>query len=282
MNGYRFWAAIAIAVIMLAGCSSSSDKQSKPVLTVSVAPQAALLEEIVGDKYDVNILFDNNSDPETFEPTIEAIADLSRSNVFFSTGVLPIEKEVLEKLTSNAEELRIVDTSTGIPLIRGTHGGETPDPHIWVSPGNLIMIAEQMTAAVIAGDPANEAFYTANFKRLQTRLQKLSGRIAARLADNAGAAFVVWHPSLSYFARDFGLRQIVVESEGKEIGPKEYSSKLKEIAAAKPEVVVAEQAHDPKNAAEIASTLGIPLITIDITGKDITDQLYKIADAIAK
>ena len=49
------------------------------------------------------------------------------------------------------------------------------------------------------------------------RLDSIDNAITARLAPHKGDSFIVWHPSLSYFARDYGLNQVVVGgSEHKE------------------------------------------------------------------
>ena len=66
--------AIAALAVALWGCGGTED--GRPVLTVSVEPQRALLESVVGDRFEVQTLLSSGANPETFEPTIRARMDV--------------------------------------------------------------------------------------------------------------------------------------------------------------------------------------------------------------
>src|SRR6185503_7280939 len=68
-------------------------------------------------------------------------------------------------------------------------------------------------------DPVHAAEYRANLAQVLTGIDRLDREIRARLArPGAGRAFLVYHPSWGYFARQYGLEQIAIEAEGKEPG----------------------------------------------------------------
>ena len=59
--------------------------------------------------------------------------------------------------------------------------------------------------------------YASNCRAFIAELDALDRDIRAILAQSAGKPFLVFHPSWGYFAQDYGLRQIAIEAEGKEL-----------------------------------------------------------------
>lgn len=73
-----------------------------------------------------------------------------------------------------------------------------------------------MTDALVKIDSNGKDYYQANYRKLDAELAVFADSLRQVLAPVRGQAFVVWHPALSYFARDYGLEQIGIEYEGKE------------------------------------------------------------------
>ncbi len=80
-------------------------------------------------------------------------------------------------------------------------------------------------------DPAHESTYEANFKAFVKDLAAVHDTICGLLeCDSPGKqkkTFMVFHPSWAYFAREFGLRQLAIEIEGKEPGPRQLETVFK-------------------------------------------------------
>ena len=69
-------------------------------------------------------------------------------------------------------------------------------------------------------DKPNEAYYLARYDSLCQRIQHTDSLIRRQLsAPKSAKAFMIYHPALSYFARDYGLHQISIEEGGKEPSP---------------------------------------------------------------
>ncbi len=200
----------------MAGCRK--DPAPGQVLTVSIEPQRWLLEQIVGDHFDVRALLSKGANPESYDPTFNDLASLESSRAYLTIGNLAFEDALTEKLRANNPNLQIFCSSDSLTLLHATHGDHDhgADPHVWSSPRNMKQMARNMLAAVSALDPANAADYQANFSRLSLRLDSVDAACDSILAPVSGATFVVWHPSLSYFAHDYGLNQLSLGSEGKE------------------------------------------------------------------
>lgn len=207
---------ILFGILCLVGCRHESTPDR--TLTVSIEPQRWLLEQIVGDKFEVRSLLGRGANPESYDPTFNDLAALERSYAYLTIGNLAFEDAITAKIRENNPDLHIFCTSDSIPLLHATHGDHDhgADPHIWSSAKNMKRIAANMLSAVASIDPENKAEYMTNFNRLTLRLDSIDAACDSILTPVSGTTFIVWHPSLSYFARDYGLTQLSLGSEGKE------------------------------------------------------------------
>ena len=92
------------------------------------------------------------------------------------------------------------------------------EPHIWNSARNASAIARNIYAALSELDSANEPYYKHRLDSLQQIIAQTDTEVRDRL-QNADTTFLIYHPALSYFARDYGLKQISIEERGKEPSP---------------------------------------------------------------
>lgn len=270
------------------GCSGgkSEGAGSKHLLAVSVEPQRAMLQEIAGDGYEVVTLLANGANPETFEPTMKTRMAIEKADAYFTTGKMPFETATARSLP---ETVRIVDTSAGIEPVYGTHDhghGEVghehgeADPHTWVSVRNARVMAQNMRDALVETDPENADVFTANHARLDARLDSLDKAIGRRL-EGAHKAFAVWHPSLSYFARDYGLKQISVGFENKEMSPKRIAHVRDEARDEGVRVFFFQKEYDSRQAETLNEAIGAKMVTINPMAYDWEQELTKIAEAMA-
>lgn len=281
---FNFFIALIIAItgVATSSCGGNSQK-SKPVITVSIEPQRFLLEKIVKDSIEINVLLSNGSNPETFNPTMEAMKQIAKSDAYLSIGLLGFESALINNLKSNNPELDIIDTSRGITLIEGGHSGhgEGYDPHVWSSIKNAKIIAKNMLDAVLAIDPINKDFYTQNYDNLIKELDDFDAKASQMLSQHIGDAFVVWHPSLSYFARDYGLIQISVGQEGKEMSPAHTRHCIDEARELGAKVGFVQNEFD-SNTESVYNQMGLHTVKLNLLDYNWVDEMYKVIDAISK
>jgi len=270
----------------LAACSTRTVR--KPVITVSIQPQKFLLEQIVGDKIDVRCLLANGGNPESYEPSLTHLMNLENSEAYFQIGNIGFESAIIDRIRNNNPKLKIFNTSDSIRLIIGTHGdcsdhghSHEVDPHIWSSVKNGKIIATNMYKAMVNMDPANEKTYTCNYKGLMGRLDSLDNCIDSLLSDKRGTAFMVWHPSLSYFARDYGLKQISIGVEGKAESVQRIQSKIDEAKSQDATVFFAQKDFDSRQAAVISLETGVSVVAINPLNYEWDKELYEVAAALA-
>ncbi len=268
----------------MSGCINSSGA-GKPVITVSIEPQRWLLEQIVGDRMEVRTLLSAGGDPESYEPAFSHLATLEESRCYMCVGNLGFEAAVIDKIRANNPDLKIVNVSDSIEYIVSAECGHDHgiDPHVWSSAANARIMAENMLRNVSELDPEHSDEYNSNFIALIARIDSVDSVCRELLAPLKGGAFVVWHPSLSYFARDYGLQQIAVGAEGKEPSVGEMQEMIDRIGRSGAAVFLIQMNFDSSRAEAVASAKSdMRVTTINPLNYEWDDELLQTARAIAR
>ena len=293
------WGSVIIFIsvcLALGFVSTYNPIPTKPVLAVSIQPQKYFLDRIVGDKYQVMCMLAQGSNPEAYEPSFHHLVNLEKCNAYFCMGNIGFELAVLDKVKKNNPDLMIIDTSENIELLRGTHDGVSSqcdhnhahghshshevDLHVWTSVVNAKIIVENLYKSVIVLDSRNKTYYTRNYNKLLTELNELEDSIKKQMIGAEGTAFAVWHPSLSYFARDYGLIQIAMENEGKEVPAAVLKKEIDMAREKNVKVMFYQKEFDNRQIQTISSQLGTEMVEINPMGYEWADEMRKIANAI--
>ena len=274
---------------MVAACAggSKADIEDARVITVSILPQKYFLEKIVGDRFDVKCMLDKGGNPETYEPSMSYMMNLEKSDAYFLMGNIGFELSIRSKIKEYNPDIKVCDVSEGIELISGSHhfdadDKEGIDPHTWTSVANARVIIKNMLDDVVELDPENKAEYESNYRDFDRELSEFQDSIALRLQPVKGGAFVVWHPSLSYFARDYGLEQISLEYDGKEVPVKYLEKKVAYAVSRKPSVFFFQKGMDTNQAQAVNAQIGTRLVEINPLGYNWKYEIRKIADALSR
>ena len=276
------------ALMALAACNrSESGADTAPRLAVSIEPLRALLEPLARGRFEVVCVMDRATDPETFEPSPGRRLAADASRAFFATGALPFEAALCRTLPDSVERISLLEA---VEPVYGTHDhcagadGHThgmPDPHIWTSARNARRMAAAMAAGLTRLDPAGADIYAARLDSLTTRLDSLDSAVAARLAGVRQRAFVVWHPALSYAARDYGLRQVSLGAEGKDFSASAMRDAVRDARGAGASVILIQRGSDSRRARSVAADAGVRLVELDLMSTDINSFLNTFADELA-
>lgn len=215
-----------VVTTTLASCNFRNQKQDeneKPVVTVSIIPLKTFVEEIAGDDFTIQVLVPQGASPETYSLLPSQLKQISQSKAWFRLGFLEFELALWQKLQQMNRNMKVVDLSKNLNLIVGKeikHGDhvhlEGVDPHTWMSPKLVKIMAGQIVSTLSELNEENQVTYQANYEKFINEIDELDAKIEKALADYKGRTFVAFHPSLSYFARDYGLVQYPLELDGKE------------------------------------------------------------------
>lgn len=281
--------AAAVSLGFLSGCSGSND--GKRVAVVTIPPQKYFLEQIVGDKLEVKTLLPQSANPENYEPGMSHLVDLERASVYFTMGNIGFESAILPKLSANNPDLLIADSGEGLNLLTGTHdhcghhhhhGHDcgAPDPHTWSSVKNARVIAANMAAVVQRLDPDNSDYYHKRLLEFDARLDSMDKAIEARLAPHRGEHFLIWHPSLSYFARDYGLEQIAVGQEGKESSAISLGEKIERASAHGASLFFYQRDFDSRQVEALNDCVNAQIVEINPMNENWEAEINLMVDAL--
>lgn len=278
-----------IILLGLVGCKPSSkptNGQVTPVIMVSIEPLRFLAESIVGDSYKVVSLVPSGSSPETYEPTSTQMIDFERSDMFFYFGGLGFERTWLEKLKQLAPNVLFVGIANDIKHL-GSHSHDTSegtechhDPHIWTSPNNMRDIARSIHTTLCAVDSARSDFYTSNLASLLLRIDAVNDSICSLTNGLSSKGFLIYHPTLTYFAHDYGLNQIAIESDGKEPSPYQLVNIIKKCRQDSVKLIFVQQEFTQRSCQVVAEEIGAKIVTINPLSYDWEREMLKIAHAL--
>ena len=284
-----------LAALSLAACTPEPEPE-RETLCVSILPLRSLVGEIVGDDFRIDVLVPSGASPETFEPTPRQIVALDKARMIFGVGLLDFEVSLLQKI-ENREKLVIL--SRGIETLEGTcaharhhdtvDGGRAEedahnhahgiDPHIWTSPRELQRMVANAYEAIHAAWP-DSTKYTENYRRLSRELQELDRRTAGKIARSGVKAFIIYHPALTYYARDYGIRQEAVETDGKEPSAKRLAELIR-MARREGIRQIFYQKQFPASVVEtIARDMDARTVAIDPLREEVIANIDSITDLI--
>jgi len=287
MKRYGFTLLLVLSLVGTS-CAAALD------VFVSIPPQKWVVDNIGGAHVTSHILIDAGQDPHTFEPSPMQIAQLTGAALDFTVG-LPFEKQVQGILKDNSAPVQTVLQSEGIKRIsmasdhdhhahhddQHDHDAEGLDPHVWLTPQNLIAMAERTATALSAADPQHNAAYRANLKAVKETLEELHARLEQQLAPFSGASIFVFHPSFGYFTKTYNLEQEAVEVEGKSPTPKQLVRIISEARQDGVKVIFVQPQFDVKSATAVARAIDGKVVPLDPLAEDVYTNLELIGQVIA-
>ena len=268
---------------------------------VSILPQAYLVERVGGTHVAVTTLIAQGQGPHTYEPTPKQLTELASARFYFTVG-LPFETRLLEKIASAAPNLKTVDCTADIArrtmgaLEQDPHWAEASpdaygkataavgplDPHLWLNPLNAQKMAAHILEALREAAPEFSAEFDTNYNQLVTDLNTTHARITHILEPYKGSLFYVYHPAFGYFADAYGLKQVSIETEGKEPTAKALADLIERAQKDKVRVIFVQRQYSTKAAETIAAAIRGNVVTIDPLAHEYLTTLQDMAEKIAK
>lgn len=258
--------ALGMSAFVLTSCTGTHERQ-KPRVTVTIEPLRFFVEQIGGDHFEVSTMVPGGSSPETYEPTARQMVELGESQLYFMVGQLGFERTKAQQLRANAPHLIWVDTSEGIRPLTDT--ANAADPHTWTSPDNAIVIAQNIYRALAKVDGQDSLLFKQNLERLCHRIAQLDRSISTRMAvahakgGDAARAFVIYHPTLTYFAHRYGLEQLALEENGREPSAQSLRQLLDRASAKGARVMLVQKEFSNRNIATVCQETGVEAMEIN-------------------
>jgi zinc transport system substrate-binding protein len=272
---------------MLVSCNQTGSNNGGKIITVSIPPFKYFIDAIGGADFRVNVMVPAGANPHIYEPVPDQIANLRKSVAYVSDGYLGFEMTWLDRFYETNRTMKKLSLGKNIDLIKpeghtDSEHVEGADPHYWVSPRCARIMASEIKILLTDLNPEKSEKYVENYTNLIRSIDDIDKKAQELFAPYKGSPFMIFHPTLGYLARDYGLNEIAVENEGKEPTP----SSLKELIdigkSKQIRVIFVQKEYDTKNARAIAAETGAVLKTIDPLSENWAASLQEIINALYK
>jgi zinc transport system substrate-binding protein len=254
--------------------------QAEPTsVFVSIAPQKYFVERIGGDEVQVEVMVNPGESPATFNPNPKKMSHLTNAKLYFSIGV-PFEKVWISRIKNIQPELKVVSLNKNTAPSNHHHHDEG-DPHIWLSPPLVKIMAAEIEAALSKQRPEKSAFFKNNYQALIKEVDKLDQEIRQIFATGKNHTFMVFHPAWTHFAEAYGLKQISIEHQGKEPGPRALQEIISTGKKLNIKVIFVQKQFGLSVAKKIAKMIGATVQEMDPLAEDYMDSMRNTARAIS-
>ncbi len=265
-----------LAILSLLACRGGQVKD-KSLIAVSIAPTEDLVNSLGGGAFEVVRLLPEGGQPESYEPTIKDLRALMQAKAYLYVGALGFEQATLPKIQEHNPNLLLQDLSSGQAVHSCTSHNE---PHYWTSFEGIKLMAKNTAMALSELQPKQKDIICQRLDSLTNLIDSLSLDAKQRLEQIETRSFVIYHPSLTYLAEELGLKQLVVENEGKEPSPYHLRSLLFQAKSEGVRVVFVQKEFNPNLSETIAEELGAKIVMIDPLSKDWRGQLALVVKAL--
>lgn len=278
-----------VIMSFLISCGSSGSKQHHTIY-VSIAPLKYVVEQIADPGTIIEVLVPETSSPESYEPTPKQIQELTSAPVYVSTGLIDFELTLEEKIRELSPNTIYLNLSQGIEVMPGDCGHTTHvpgihyhsvDPHIWLSPKIMTQMGYKTAHLLSQLDPDKADIYKTRADQLAAQIESLDHYIKENLKDTKRRKFAIGHTSLTYFAKDYGLEQIAVETDGKEPSAKAIKHLIDSLQQLGVKAVFYQQQNSDATVKAVARELpGGRAMEYDPLAEDWLTNMYRLADSL--
>ena len=216
--------------------------------------------------------------------TTEDMKTLDGAQVFVTNGA--DMESFMDKVTEQMPNLKVIDSSTGIKLIKNK-GDEGYNQHLWVSISNAIIQVKNIGDHLAILDPKNAKKYKTNTDLYVKKLEVEREKMHKSLDNVKSRNIVTFHEAFPYFAKEFNLNIVgVIEREpGSEPSAKELQETIEQLNKLKVKAsLFAEPQYSTKAIETISKETGSKVYSLDpiVTGPMDADAYINIMDSNLK
>lgn len=191
------------------------------------------------------------------------------------------------------QDKAVIDASEGIDLLcaeededHHEHEGHSheEDPHIWLSPKNAAVMAENICAGLCQRYPQYQEIFQSNLPGLLEQLDALQAYGEQELSSLSCREMIPFHDGFSYFAQSFGLTivEAVEEESGSEAPAKELIHLIELVREHKLPAIFVEKNGSSSAASILSRETGAKVYMLDMamSGSSYFDAMYHNIDTI--
>ena len=272
---------LGLVSILLAGCAVPSETADIAATTLPVYQFTAALCEGTG-------LTVTRLVTESVSCLHDYALNVSQVKAVESAQLVVISGAGLEDFMAGILDGKTaIDASHGIELLESCHSHEQEhdhghsheqDAHIWLSPANAMVMAENICSGLKTKYPQHAATFQNNLSDLLQQLQELQDYANAQLAGLSCRDMITFHDGFAYMAQAFDLHILaaVEEESGAESSAKELIELIELTRENSLPAIFTESNGSTSAASIIAAETGANIFTLDMAmaGDDYFEAMY--------
>lgn len=260
---------ISIVFISMVCTYTFARKDNTKTIYVSIPPLIHFVEQLTkADTYKIVSLVAVGNDAERYTPSPRQLKALGSADMFFGIG-LPYEKNIITSLKKKSKTLKIYELGNTLERIYDDdHGDEENDddtmndehlegnPHIWMSFDNVEKIVYEMYEILSSAYPAEQTTLKENYDAYIARIMTIKKEIQHTFSIYQNRSFLIYHPILSYYAKEFGINQISIQTENTgEASLKKIQTIYDDALKENVHLLLLQKGYDSKNALTLAKKI---------------------------
>jgi len=210
--------ALALGLGALAAVPAFADLK----VATSLTDLASVAQFVGGKHVTAQSLCRGYEDPHFVPAKPSLMKAIQHADVFVSVG-LELDSGWLPLVLPGSRNPKIqpgakgfVDASEGVHVLEKPTAGVSRaagdvhplgNPHYYLDPKNLEVVADHLAEVFSRLDPANAAEYSANAKAFDEKMEASLEKWETAMAPYKGAAIVPYHKNFIYFIDRFGLKE---------------------------------------------------------------------------
>ena len=284
---------LSLLILTLTGCGSQDDAQIAAT-TLPVYQFSSIICQNTPLQV-TRIINESVSCLHEYTLTVDQMRAIERSEVVVISGA-GLE-EFMEDLLS---ECSVIDSSAGIALLEGEEhdheadhhsdgSGEEEhhhehDPHIWLSPANAQVMAQNICNGLSARYPQYAYTFSKNLAGLLTRLEHLDTYADEALSQLSCRDLITFHDGFSYLAEscDLHILKAIEEESGREASASELKDTILLVRQYNLPAIFTERSGSVSAAGVISAETNVPVYCLDmaIAGDDYFESMYHNFDTL--
>lgn len=306
--------------LLIVGCSADTPVSTVPEasdvqeikVAVSIPPQASIVEAIGGRFVEVVTMIPPGYSPANYAPTQKEMVALETSVIYFAIDVPTEEENIIPVLENNGSGITIIDLAERVDAIYparyfedaedahedhdhdhehdaheedthtedGDHNHEGRDPHIWLSAKRVEVMVEEIAKELSVILPEQESVFKINSEAYLEKLRAVDIDNRNLFKEITQKEFLIYHPSLGYFAEEYELKMVALESEGKSATVSGMTATIEYAKENNLKIVFYQEEFDSKQARLLANEIGGEAVQLSPLNKDLVETLSQMGKSI--
>jgi len=272
--------------------SCGKNRPSKCDVIVSIPPYLYFVDRLTDGELKAASLVPAGANPHLYEPSPKQVSETRLAKAWIRIGE-EFEKKIAISLGEKNPNLIVLNLQDELVLPKlpdseyvcshcsahHTHK-ERIDLHFWLSLRLAGQQADLIAEALWRAFPERKKQIEKNLISLRKNFESADLIISQKLHPYQGDVILVSHPAFGYFCFDYDLKQISIESEGKDPLPKQISAILKSVANTPIRTVLTQAQYNNKGAEIMADTLHLKTREVNPYSADYLKNFFYIAECI--